>query len=184
MNIGPWRPAGRLALLVAGVAVLGGCPADPGPEAEPAEVFEATLYPFGASGVSGTASLALGQSVLRASVSARGLVPGSSVPQHVLSSSDCRALGRSVLNLDAELSAPGEGALWGEYYPHADHAGVLDYEASRPAADLASALGEYRGTTLYELNLGARTVVLYDEDMRPVACGELVAMEWSAPGAS
>jgi hypothetical protein len=174
----------RLALLAAGAGMLAACPGqEQMAEVEPIQLFQADLQPVGASGVSGTASLELWEQELRAAVSARGLEAGTSVPQHVLSSDDCNAFGRSVLNLDARITAPGEGDLWGETYPYASGDGSLDYEASRPIKALVSALHEYRGMTLNQLNLGSRTVVLQDESRRPVACGELESVEWSGAGA-
>jgi hypothetical protein len=139
----------RLAILAAAAGVVAGCPAEsPGPDAQPAQLFEAVLQPVGASRVSGTASLELGEQALRATLSARGLAAGASVPQHVLASDNCLAMGRSVLNLDAGLSVPGEAPLWGEDYPRADDDGRLDYEATRPIQALVAALGHYRGMTL------------------------------------
>jgi hypothetical protein len=171
----------RLALVAVAAGAVAGCPAEsPGPDAQPPLLFEAVLQPVGAARVSGTASLELGEQALRATVSARGLTAGASVPQHVLSSDNCLAMGRSVLNLDDGLSVPGEAPRWGEDYPRADADGRLDYQATRPVQALVASLGNYRGMTLHDLNLGSRTVVLHDEDMNPVACGDLVRTDVTA----
>jgi hypothetical protein len=169
-------------LIGVGVVLLGGCPSyDTAADAEPVARYEARLQPVGQSQATGTVVLELGERELKASVSATGLEPGESVPQHVSSWRDCDLVGRAVLNLDRGLTSAGEAPLRGDAFPNADGAGALEYEARRPVSELVEALREYRGMLLEELALDNRTVILHDPLLRPVACGALVRVSGPVP---
>jgi hypothetical protein len=168
----------RMAL-VGGVLVGLACsePGSADPQAPAVEAYHAELTPMAGSGVAGVATVEVGRTEVRVTVSATGLEPGASVPQHVHSWDVCDREGRTVLNLDSGLTSPGEGEVRGPAYPLADGAGQVDYAASRPIAELAAALYEHRGMLFQELSFDSRTVVLFDEDLQRLACGELHPVE-------
>jgi hypothetical protein len=168
----------RMAL-VGGVLAGLACsePGSADPQELAVETYLAELTPMAGSAVTGVATVEVGRAEVRVTVSAAGLEPGASVPQHVHSWGVCDRDGRAVLNLDSALTSPGEGDVRGPAYPLADAAGRVDYAASRPIAELAAALYEHRGMLFQELNFDNRTVVLFDEDLQRLACGELHPME-------
>jgi hypothetical protein len=169
-----------MGMVLVGAVLAGLACSEPGsadPHAQAAEAYRAELTPMAGSGVTGVATVEVGRAEVRVTVSAAGLDPGTSVPQHIHSWGVCDREGRAVLNLDSGLTSPGEGEVRGPAYPLADAAGRVDYAASRRIAELAAALYEHRGMLFQELNFDSRTVVLFDGDLQRLACGELYPME-------
>lgn len=172
-----------LGLTAAMAVLLTACP-EPAPEPEPPveeppveepveEAYEAQLQEIDASGVTGTATLVMENGELHVSLSATGLEPDAQVPQHIHLNATCDPAGGILLNLDNTLTVANEADPRGDHYPTADGDGTLDYEVSRSLDDLRSAVEEYGGPGVDELDLGNRVVNLHAADMRPVACGEL-----------
>lgn len=176
----------RLMLISATAVMLAACP-DPAPEedwppdAPPADppveevrqVYEAQLQEVDGSGVTGSATIEVDGDEIRVTVMATGLNPDTEVPQHIHMNADCASPGGILLNLDSNLTVPGEGPPQGEDYPQTDGDGGLDYEAARSLDDLGSAAQEHGAPGVDELDLGNRVVNLHAADMRPVACGPL-----------
>ena len=81
-------------------------------------------------------------------VHAAGLMPEANIPQHLHVNPTCNPGGGILLNLDANLTVPGEGPGVGSAYPLSNQAGVINYYASRSLADLLAAVNTFRGTTL------------------------------------
>jgi hypothetical protein len=170
-----------LALLpLVGALTLAACP-DRGTLPESREdrgpVYQAAIRGLGEIPVTGSVRLEVGEDAIRAAVAFTGLEPGEAVAQHVYAWWDCTTIARIVINLDTLLTIPGEGPPRGEAYPRADAEGRLEFTATRPLADFAGALRQYRGMLVEELDLGNRTVFLRDEGHRPIACGELRRVE-------
>lgn len=157
--------------------VLAGCADSDGTDdhrgAHAGKRFEAELGPVGASGVTGTAVIRLDEESFAVDISATGLEPGAGMSQHINSWWDCTTIGRILVNLDTLLTVPGEGPARGDDYPRVDEDGRLTYAATRPVAEVAEMLHEYRGMILDELDLENRTVLLRDDGHRPIACGEI-----------
>jgi hypothetical protein len=177
MNPGSRRLAGPLAVLIIALA-LAGCPdQDVTDDPDRSQRFEATLAPVGASGVTGSANIELGELSFSVEVGADGLEPGTRISQHINTWWDCTTIGRVLVNLDTLLTVPGEGPPRGDDYPLVDEQGRISYRATRPVAELSEALHAYRGMLLIELDLGNRTIYLRDDGHRPIACGELSAVD-------
>lgn len=159
---------------------------DPAPAAQEdgarERVYEATLQEINGSGVTGTATIALGDDRIQVRVMAQGLQPDQRVPQHIHTTQSCDPAGGILLNLDDDLSHPNEAEPRGDHYPTADSDGVLDYEASRSLDDLRDAALEYESTGIEQLDLGNRVVNLHGEDMAPIACGPLEERRGAAAG--
>jgi hypothetical protein len=178
------RGLSRLTVVTAFAAALAACPA-PDPERAPpvdepdpaveerVRVYEAQLEQVGGSGVTGTATIAVGDGLVQVRVMVQGLRPEQRVPQHVHMNATCDLAGGILLNLDSDLSYPNEAAPRGDHYPAADGDGVLDLSASRSFEDLRHAAREHQGTEPEQLDLGNRVVNLHGEDMQPIACGAL-----------
>lgn len=177
MNSRNRRFTGALAVLITALA-LAGCPdQDVSADPDPSQRFEAALAPVGASGVTGTANIELDESNFSVEVSAVGLEPGTRISQHLNTWWDCTTIGRVLVNLDTLLTVPGEGPPRGDDYPLVDEQGRVSYRATRPVAELAEALHSYRGMLFVELDLDNRTIYLRDDGHRPIACGELSAVD-------
>lgn len=73
---------------------------------------------------------------LAVTVNASGLAAGEHIPQHIHRNPTCTNGGAVLVNLDAKLTLPGEGASTGTAYPVANNGGVVKYYASRPLADM------------------------------------------------
>ena len=111
-------------------------------------------------------------------------VPANLLPPRT--SRTCNPGGGILLNLDAGLTVPGEGAGTGTAYPMSNHAGVVNYQARRSLTDLRAAVQTYRSVTLATtdeliswLNLGERNGHMHVAVGPPfpaVNCGEVVRL--------
>ena len=85
---------------------------------------------------------------LTVSLHAGGLEPLHIIPQHLHVNPTCNPGGGILLNLDANLTVPGEGPGVGPDYPVSNHGGVVNYHASRSLTDLLAAVNTYQGAGL------------------------------------
>lgn len=160
------------------------------------EMYEARLEAVDGSGVTGTATLTIEDEELTVTVAATGFDPDVRVPQHIHMNSSCDDAGGILLNLDDDLSAPNDGEPRGDAYPETDDQGSLRFEATRSIGELRTALGDAdaeeadtagtdaagtdtlgRDGDAERFDLGNRVVNLHGEDMQPIACGQLDAMD-------
>lgn len=206
-------------LLMAGVVTFGivGCDVESEPaedtQVQPApqepmmdhdmdqEMYEARIQSVNNSGVTGTATVTVEDDRLQITVAATGLEPNTRVPQHIHMNASCDDAGGIWLNLDDELSLPGDGEAQGDAYPETDDEGRLRYEASRSLEDLRTALGGIHaaegqdtvraGTSgqsqmgsegAAAFDLGNRVVSLHGPNMQAVGCGPLDRMDHSQTG--
>ena len=70
------------------------------------------------------------------------------IPQHIHVNPTCDPGGGILINLDENLTVAGEAPGIGASYPLASHAGVVNYEASRPLTELVAAVNTHFGTSL------------------------------------
>jgi hypothetical protein len=173
------RPLPGIVLSGSLILIVAACP-PPEPEPEPPPVepppevtWEAQLQEIEGSGVTGIARLVRNAEQFRVIISATGLDPGASVPQHVHIEPTCEPAGGILINLDETLTVGGEGPPSEAAYPQADGLGDLEYEASRSLQELESALQAHHGMGIEQLELGNRNVNLHAPDLPPLACGEL-----------
>lgn len=85
---------------------------------------------------------------LTVSVHASGHEPLSVIPQHIHVNPTCSPGGGILINLDANLTVPGEGPGVGPAYPLSNNGGVVNYYASRSLTDLLAAVNTYLGANL------------------------------------
>jgi hypothetical protein len=193
--------ATRACLLAGAASLIGGCaepaadplmPADqpsftvkPG---DPGAASDRVLYqvrlgatdPFRSQGV---VLLEIVGGYLTVTVHAAGLDPSAHIPQHIHVNPTCNPGGGVLVNLDANLTVPTEGASTGAGYPLSNQAGVVNYYASRSLTDLLAAVNTYQGAGLASveallswLNLDDRNVHMHVSSGPPfhvVNCGEL-----------
>ncbi len=136
------------------------------------EVYEASLESLGESGVTGTATITVGEELL-VTVSATGLEPETRYPMHIHMNASCDDAGGILLNLDDGLTAPNEGEARGDAYAETDEDGRLEYEVSRSFEELRSALQEHGSTPADHLDLANRVVNVHGPQMQAVACGPI-----------
>lgn len=127
---------------------------------------------------------------LAVTVHAAGLAPREHIPQHIHRNPTCAVGGAVLINLDAGLTVPGEGASTGPAYPVANNGGVVDYYASRSLADMIAPVNARFGSggeavlddeieTVEELlaflNLEARNAHMHGfvAPFTPMNCGEV-----------
>jgi Cu/Zn superoxide dismutase len=96
----------------------------------------------------GIMKIVIDDGYITATVHAAGLMPGHHIPQHIHLNPTCNPGGGILLNLDAGLTVPGEGAGTGTAYPLANQGGVINYEAQRSLTDLLAAVNTYQGANL------------------------------------
>jgi|SRR5687768_11840422 len=124
--------------------------AEPG---EPGDASDRQLYQVRLGAESGSRShgvmlIEIVGGHLSVTVHAAGLMPDANIPQHIHLNPTCNPGGGILLNLDANLTVPGEGPGVGAAYPLSNQAGVINYYASRSLTDLMRAVETYRGVTL------------------------------------
>ena len=85
---------------------------------------------------------------LTVSLHASGLAPSHIIPQHIHLNPTCNPGGAILLNLDANLTVPGEGPGVGPAYPVSNGGGVVNYQARRSLTDLLAAVNTYQGAGL------------------------------------
>jgi len=120
---------------------------------------------------------------LAVTVHAAGLAPSSHIPQHIHVNPTCNPGGGILINLDATLTVAGEAPGVGAAYPTSNQAGVVNYYASRPLAELRDAVNARFGTSLESdqalldwLNLEERNAHMHVAVGPPfpaVNCGEI-----------
>ena len=181
--------------------ILAGCTEHGGELAAPAEQTPALLAQPGEPGAASDRMLfqvrlgALGEShshgivlieivggYLAVSVHAAGLEPLQHIPQHIHVNPTCQVGGGVLINLDAGLTVPGEGAPIGAAFPVSNTGGVVNYSASRPLSELLQAVNTYLGAGLTSvdalvawLDLENRNVHMHVPvaPFTPVNCGEI-----------
>lgn len=129
---------------IAGCAVLTmiGCSDSPTAPAVSA-AYQVRLAPEGNSTANGIMRFEIADGNFHARVQAVGVEPGQRIPQHIHLNPTCNPGGGILINLDQNLTVAGEGPGVGAAYPLADASGYLNYEASRPIADLITAVNTY-----------------------------------------
>ena len=129
---------------------------------------------------------------LAVTVHAAGLAPSEHIPQHIHLNPTCSPGGGILVNLDATLTVAGEAPGVGTAYPMSNQAGVVNYYASRPLADMiapvnanpafdaaiATMFGRDIATVeelLAFLNLDARNAHMHNfvAPFTPMNCGEV-----------
>jgi hypothetical protein len=189
-----------LALACAGWIVIG-CterggevagPADQSPalQAKPGEpgaasdrmFFQVRLGALGDSRSHGVVLIEIVGGYLTVRVHAAGLEPLQHIPQHIHLNPTCQVGGGVLINLDAGLTVPGEGAPIGAAFPVSNTGGVVNYSASRPLSELLQAVNTYLGAGLTSvdalvawLDLENRNVHMHVPfpPFTPVNCGEI-----------
>ncbi|HEU4830460.1 MAG TPA: hypothetical protein VFT04_14805 [Gemmatimonadales bacterium] len=139
-------PTNPEAALAEGAA-LTRVPGDPGAAAD-RSLFKVHLSPLGGSRATGEALIEVVDGFLRVRIHAAGVEPGEHIPQHIHLNPGCNPGGGILVNLDAGLTVPGEGANVGPSFPSANLAGVMNYEATRSLDALRSALNTFGGLAL------------------------------------
>jgi hypothetical protein len=140
------------------------------------EFYVARIEPVGDTRVRGIAQFEITPEWFTARVRITGLAPNERVPQHIHVNATCTPAGGILINLDANLTVSGEGPGFGDAYPRANRAGVLQYEARRPIGDLEAALMAHLGMSLADLALAQRNVNFHEPappPIPPVGCGEV-----------
>jgi hypothetical protein len=89
---------------------------------------------------------------ITATVHASGLMPNHHIPQHIHVNPTCNPGGGILINLDANLTVPGEGAGVGNAYPTSNRAGAVNYYAHRSLTDLLAAVNTHQGTNLTSID--------------------------------
>lgn len=207
-----------LLMACAAVVPLAGCDAEEEPEDDlqtdtftqdtlademdmSMEMYEARIEGVEGSDASGTATFTVENDELQVAVAVTGLDPDTRVPLHIHANSSCDNAGGIYLNLDDDLSTPGDGEAAGDAYGETDGQGALRYEASRSLDDLRTALREAAtaqgdaaqgdtartdttratapGQGAAEFDLANRVVNIHGPDMQPIACGEIEEMDHS-----
>jgi hypothetical protein len=143
-------------------------------------LYQVRFAPQGDSHVEGVALIEIVGGYLAVTVHASGHQPLRSIPQHIHLNPTCNPGGGILLNLDANLTVPGEGPSVGSAYPVSNEGGAVNYYASRTLTDLLAAVNTYLGANLASvdalltwLNLDQRNVHMHvpDAPFTPVTCG-------------
>lgn len=163
------RSLARHVALVSTALIMGGCgegprnPAEPtarvpaaavSPAAQPANaaanrmLFQVRLGSEGDSRAVGIMHFEVVDGSFTARVHAAGVEPLQHIPQHIHLNPTCNPGGGILINLDENLTIAGEGPGVGPAYPLANAGGVVNYEASRPLADLLNAFNTIQGANL------------------------------------
>lgn len=160
-------------------------PGDPG-AASDRVLLQARMGPAGDSKARGMVLIEIVGGHLTVSVHANGLDPLQHIPQHIHLNPTCADGGGILLNLDANLTVPGEGPGVGAAYPVSNRAGVVKYYASRPLADLLAAVNTHRGAGLVSVeallswldleNRNAHMHVAFGPPFPAVNCGEIIRL--------
>jgi hypothetical protein len=198
--------AGRVALVSAAL-IIGGCgdgpsnPAEPSAHATAAAVspsapqptnasaaadrmlFQVRLASEGDSRAVGIMHFEVVDGSFTARVHAAGVEPLQHIPQHIHLNPTCNPGGGILINLDDNLTIAGEGPGVGPAYPLANAGGVVNYEASRPLADLLNAFNTVQGANLATVedllawldleNRNAHMHVAFGPPFPAVNCGEI-----------
>jgi hypothetical protein len=117
-------------------------PGDPG-AASDRILYQVRLGDLGDSRSHGVILIEIVGGHLAVSVHAAGLEPGQHIPQHIHLNPTCDPGGGILINLDANLTVPGEGSNIGTAYPTANAGGVVNYYASRSLEDLRQAVNTF-----------------------------------------
>ena len=122
-------------------------PGDPG-DASDRQFFQVRLGAEPGSRSNGVMLIEIVGGYITVTVHAAGLMPDMHIPQHIHLNPTCSPGGGILLNLDANLTVPGEGPGVGSAYPLSNQAGVINYYASRSLSDLLGAVNTFGGTNL------------------------------------
>ena len=122
-------------------------PGEPG-DAANRQFFQVRLGAEPGSHSNGVMQIEIVGGYITATVHAAGLMPNMNIPQHIHLNPTCSPGGGILLNLDANLTVPGEGTGVGAAYPVSNQAGVINYYASRSLTDLLGAVNTYQGAAL------------------------------------
>ncbi len=122
-------------------------PGDPG-DASDRQFYQVRLGAEPGSHSQGVMQIEIVGGYITVTVHAAGLMPDMHIPQHIHLNPTCNPGGGVLLNLDANLTIPGEGPGVGSAYPLSNQAGVINYYASRSLTDLLAAVNTFRGTSL------------------------------------
>ena len=146
-------------------------------------LYQVILAPLGESQSHGVAQIEIVGGYIAVTVHASGVMPNHNIPQHIHLNPTCANGGGVLLDLDAHLTVPGEGASVGAAYPMSNQAGVVNYHASRSLTDLLAAVNTYQSAGLSSvdeligwLNLEDRNVHQHVAEGPPfpaVNCGEV-----------
>jgi hypothetical protein len=161
-------------------------PGDPG-SASSRQFYQIRLGAEPGYGSHGIMLIEIAGGYITATVHASGLMPDMHIPQHIHLNPTCNPGGGILINLDAGLTVPGEGAGTGSAYPVSSKSGVVNYYAQRSLADLRAAVNAFRGTSLATdadllawLNLEDRNGHMHVAMGPPfpaVNCGEVVRLK-------
>lgn len=174
---------------VADDASLNRKPGEPGAAAD-RMLYQVRLDNVGDSRSHGVILIEVVGGYLTVTAHASGLAPTTDpsqpqyVPQHIHLNPGCASGGGILLNLDANLTVPGEGSNIGSAYPTANRGGVMNYYASRSLDDLRQAVNQYRNLNLATtaellawLNLDERNAHMhFTGPFHAVNCGEVTRL--------
>lgn len=157
-------------------------PGEPG-AASDRMLFQVKLAPQGDSRARGMLLLEIVGGYLTARLHANGVEPGHHIPQHIHVNAGCNPGGGILINLDASLTVAGEAPGVGTAYPVASHAGIVNYEASRPLSEILAAVNLHSGANLADVdeliawldleNRNAHMHVAFGPPYPAVNCGEV-----------
>ena len=157
-------------------------PGDPG-AASDRLLYQVILSPVGETRAHGEAKIEIVGGYIAVTVHATDLMPNHHIPQHIHLNPTCAAGGGLLLDLDASLTVPGEGASVGAAYPLSNQAGVVNYYANRSLTSLLAAVNTYQHAGLSSvdqliawLNLEERNIHMHVAEGPPfpaVTCGEV-----------
>lgn len=162
-------------------AALAQAPYAPG-AASSRQLYQVRLAPLNGSSDHGIVKIEIAGGYLVVTVHAEGLDPAQHIPQHIHVNPTCADGGAVLISLNAHLTVAGEAPPVGDDFPVANGAGVVNYQASRPLADLLTAANTYLGTNLASvdellawLDLGNRNVHMHASTapFTPMTCGEV-----------
>ncbi len=162
-------------------AALAQAPYAPGAAAS-RQLFQARLAPMNGSSDHGIVKVEIAGGYLVVTVHAEGLDPSQHIPQHIHVNPTCADGGAVLISLNADLTVAGEAPPTGNDFPVANRAGVVNYQASRPLADLLTAANTFLGANVASvdelvnwLNLGSRNVHMHASmaPFTPMTCGEM-----------
>ena len=105
--------------------------------------FQVTLLPSAGSQASGIMRFEIVGGDFTAYVQAVGVEPGQRIPQHIHVNPTCSPGGGVLINLDQNLTVAGEAPGTGAAYPLADSTGYMNYRATRPVAELITAVNKF-----------------------------------------
>jgi hypothetical protein len=157
-------------------------PGDPG-AASDRIFYQARLGAVGGTTSHGIVLIEIVGGHLTVRVHAAGVEPLQPIPQHIHLFPTCAQGGAVLINLDANLTVPGEGAPVGAAYPVANEGGVVNYSASRSLTDLLAAVNTFAGAGLTSVdallawldleNRNAHMHVAFGPPFPAVNCGEV-----------